>query len=268
TIEFHAPCANQRFCGTLPLRIQSLPRLLNFCSRFLGLLHPDNDGHNSNFSFNHGKEGPSRSPAIETLRARQARNILATLLLSIGTPMILGGDEFGRTQKGNNNAYCQNNEISWSDWRLVKKNTGLFRFTKELIAFRKAHPAFHRPEFFTGKDSNYNALPDIEWFSPEGGPPDWARIDKVIAARLDGSRADIVADRDDNDFFLMVNAGTKVVHFRVCHPQTGWRWCRVIDTSLEAPQDIVGHGDEPAIRPQDSYVVGPRSLVLLLSRIS
>jgi len=227
----------------------------------------NNDGHNSNFSFNHGKEGPSRSPAIEALRSRQARNMLATLLLSIGTPMLLGGDEFGRTQKGNNNAYCQDNEISWFDWRLAKQNASLLRFARELIAFRKAHPAFHRPEFFTGKDSNYNALPDIEWFGPDGGPPDWARIDKVIATRLDGSRADIVADRDDNDFFLIVNAGTTEVPFKVCPPQPGWRWCRVIDTSLESPQDIASQGAEPVIHPQGSYLAGPRSLVLLLSRI-
>jgi glycogen operon protein len=225
------------------------------------------DGSNANCSFNYGREGPSRSPTIEALRLRQMKNHLATLLLSIGTPMLLGGDEFGRSQRGNNNAYCQNNAISWYDWRLADRNAELLRFVQQLIAFRKAHPAFHRPEFFTGLDASYNAIPDITWFAPDGGHPDWARIDLAIAVRLDGSKADILADRDDNDFFMMINAGTTAVGFTISRPLAGRRWYRAIDTALDTPQDILLHGEELPLNPQNSYLVRERSLVVLLAKV-
>jgi len=224
------------------------------------------DGHDSNFSYNYGHEGPSTDPAIERVRLRQQKNFIGTLLLSIGTPMLLGGDEFGRTQRGNNNAYCQDNELSWFDWKLIEKNHELFRFTKALIALRLSHPAFRRPEFFTGKDANYNALPDIAWYAPDGSQPEWETMDSAIAARLDGSRADIVADRDDNDFFIMLNATSSAVDFTVCPPQPGWEWYRVVDTGLDSPDDIMPHGMEPLVPRRTQYRLIARSLALLLSR--
>ena len=180
--------------------------------------------------------------------------------------MLLGGDEFGRTQKGNNNAYCQDNEISWFDWGLAEANSSLVRFAKELIALRLSHPAFRRPEFFTGKDANYNAIPDISWYDPSGKAPDWARIDRMIAARIDGSRADIVADRDDNDFFLMFNASDSEVRFRICPPPPDTRWHLSVDTARPSPEDIREPGTEPVLSPQEEYLLAPRSLVLLLAR--
>lgn len=221
------------------------------------------DGHNSNFSFNFGFEGPSTDPAIEGVRDRMCRNYLATLLLSIGTPMMLGGDEFGRTQHGNNNAYCQNNDISWYDWEAAAEHAGLLEFSAKLIAFRKEHPAFRRPEFFTGGDANFNALPDIAWFTPDGAPPDWARADKTVAARIDGSRADIVADRDDCDFFVMFNASANDVEFSVARPPLGRVWRRVLDTALPAPDDLVPNGAPGAC--DGRYLVRARSMVLLAS---
>ncbi len=224
------------------------------------------DGHDSNFSYNYGHEGPSTDAAIERVRLRQQKNFIGTLLLSIGTPMLLGGDEFGRTQRGNNNAYCQDNELSWFDWKLMEKNNELFRFTKALIALRLSHTAFRRPEFFTGKDANYNAIPDIAWYAPDGSQPEWETMDSAIAARLDGSRADIVADRDDNDFFIMLNGTSSAVNFTVCPPQPGWEWYRVVDTGLDSPDDIMPHGKEPLVPHHVHYRLTARSLALLLSR--
>ncbi len=224
------------------------------------------DGHDANFSCGYGVDGPTEDPGIRSVRARQARNFLATLLLSIGTPMLLAGDEFLRTQGGNNNAYCQDNPVSWIDWSLADENRDLARFVRELIAFRMRHPAFRRPEFFTGKDANYNAIPDISWYDPSGKAPDWARIDRVIAARIDGSRADIVADRDDNDFFLMFNASESAVRFRICPPPPDTRWHAAVDTSRPSPEDIREPGTEPVLSPQDECLLAPRSLVLLLAR--
>jgi glycogen operon protein len=222
------------------------------------------DGHNSNFSYNFGCEGPSPDHAVEELRLRMAKNMMATLLLAIGTPMMLGGDEFSRTQGGNNNAYCQNNEISWYDWAKAERNSAFTDFVSKLVAFRLAHPAFRRPEFFTGKDANFNALPDIAWFSPDGGLPDWARLDGAIAARLDGSHADIIADRDDNDFFIMINASPLEQSFTVAKAPPNRHWYRVMDTALAGPDDFLPHGaSEPILK---HYTLRPRSVALLFSR--
>jgi glycogen operon protein len=221
------------------------------------------DGHNSNFSYNFGCEGPSPDHAVEELRLRMAKNMMATLLLAIGTPMMLGGDEFGRTQGGNNNAYCQNNEISWYDWAWAERNGAFTEFVSKLVAFRLAHPAFRRPEFFTGKDANFNALPDIAWYAPDGSLPDWARLDGAIAARLDGSHADIIADRDDNDFFLMINASPHEQGFTLAKAPPNRHWYRVMDTALAGPDDFLPHGaGEPILK---NYTLRPRSMVLLFS---
>ncbi|HET7839882.1 MAG TPA: glycogen debranching protein GlgX, partial [Rectinemataceae bacterium] len=223
------------------------------------------DGLDANISSNYGVEGPSRNAALDAVRNRQVKNFLGTLLLSIGTPMLLGGDEFRRTQNGNNNAYCQNNEIGWYDWECLKTHADIQRFTRAVLAFRMRHPAFRRPEFFTGKDSDFNAIPDIGWFDETGGPPDWARIERRIAARIDGSRADILTDRDDNDFYLIFNAAPESAVFKIGPAPMSRRWHRAIDTSLPSPEDIVEPGDEPIVAPQDEYAVAPRSLVVLIS---
>jgi glycogen operon protein len=225
------------------------------------------DGGDNNNSANYGVEGPAENPKIEALRERQMKNLAATLMLSLGTPMILGGDEMGRTQRGNNNAYCQDNEISWYDWTLLEKNAGLYRFIKEMIAFRLRHQGFMRPEFYTGRDGNYNAIPDISWFDESGDIPDWDNLDLCLALRVDGSRADILADRDDNDFFIMFNAGTKPVTFKVCEPLDGKKWVRAVDTSIPSPRDILSPGSEETLADRESYPVMERSLVVLISRI-
>ncbi|HOX32532.1 MAG TPA: glycogen debranching protein GlgX [Spirochaetales bacterium] len=224
------------------------------------------DGSDANLSANYGEEGPTRNAAIEATREKQAKNFLATLLLSIGTPMILAGDELRRTQGGNNNAYCQDNPTSWIDWALAAAHPGLYRFAAKLVELRLRHPSFRRPEFFTGQDADYNACPDITWFDETGANPDWARAEHRLAARIDGSKADILADRDDNDFYLIFNAAAESALFSIGPAPLARRWYRVVDTSLPSPEDLLEPGEELPLLPQDEYAVAPRSLVLLLSK--
>jgi glycogen operon protein len=243
------------------------------------------DGGDANYSYNHGFEGPAQNSAIKKIRERQVKNFIATMMISLGTPMLLGGDEFARTQRGNNNAYCQDNDISWYDWSLLEKNNGIFRFAKEMIAFRRRHPGLMRPEFYTGRDGNYNAIPDISWFDAAGETPAWDKMESCLAVRIDGSKAEILNDRDDNDFFIMFNAGVKAVEFCVSEAPCGKIWVRAIDTSLASPEDILLPGHERVLVPAPakgtakdresadgsppgviSYMVQGRSLVVLLSQ--
>jgi len=224
------------------------------------------DGSDTNYSANYGEEGPTKIASIEAVRNQQVKNFLATLLLSIGTPMLLGGDEFRRTQRGNNNAYCQDNDISWYDWSLARTHADILRFARGLIAFRMQHPAFRRPEFFTGKDTDFNSIPDITWFDEKGESPDWARINGKIAARIDGSKAEVLADRDDSDFYIIFNAETESCVFTVGPAPRARLWRRAIDSSLPSPEDFCEPGTEPVLAPQDEYAAAPRSLVVLISR--
>jgi glycogen operon protein len=224
------------------------------------------DGSDANLSHNYGEEGPSRLASLEAIRNKQAKNFLATLLLSIGTPMLLGGDEFRRSQGGNNNAYSQDNETSWYDWEAGKSHEDLRRLVKGLVDFRMRHPAFRRPEFFTGQDADFNSTPDITWFDELGASPDWAKIDSRIAARIDGSKADIISDRDDNDFYLIFNAKDESTVFMIGPAPMARHWHRVLDTSLPSPEDLAETGCEPILVPQDEYAVSSRSFVLLMAR--
>jgi glycogen operon protein len=225
------------------------------------------DGGDNNNSANNGVEGSTQNEKIETLRFKQMKNFFASMMVSLGTPMILGGDEIGRTQKGNNNAYCQDNEISWHDWSLHKKNYALYRFVKEMISFRRRHPGFMRPEFFTGRDGKYNAIPDISWFDENGDTPNWDEIGPCLAFRMDGTHADILADRDDNDFFFMFNGSEKALSFKVCEPMAGKKWVRAVDTGLPSPDDILTNGEELILENATTYPVKEKSMVILVSRL-
>jgi glycogen operon protein len=224
------------------------------------------DGSDNNNSFNYGIEGPATNPAIANLRLRQMKNFIASMMVSLGTPMILGGDEIGRTQRGNNNAYCQDNDISWYNWSLREKNASLYRFVKLMIAFRLRHPGFMRPEFYTGRDGNYNAIPDISWFNEAGETPDWETIGSCIAFRMDGSKAEVLADQDDNDFFIMFNGGEKGRLFTLASPPAGKRWMRMADTALPSPRDILEPGSETPLDNPKNYQTEGRSIVILISK--
>jgi len=223
------------------------------------------DGANANWSANCGVEGESSDPIVECKRNRQVKNFLATLLLSIGTPMLLGGDEIRRTQRGNNNAYCQDNETSWYDWTGVQSHGDILAFCSALIRFRKGHPAFRRAEFFTGIDHDSNLLPDITWFDERGASPDWTNINLTLAALIDGSKAELSADIADDDFYLMFNASGHSVTFVVPKHPRGLVWGKVIDTAAPHPDEVVIVGAGKPLPRQEACVLPSRSLVVLLA---
>jgi len=224
------------------------------------------DGSTPDRGKNYGVEGPTEDPAVEAVRNRQVKNFLATLLLSLGTPMILGGDEMRRTQRGNNNPWCQNNEVSWYDWRLLDRHADIHRFCRELIAFRMRHPAFHRPEFYSGKDSSHNQIPDITWLDESAEPVDWSADAATLAVLIDGNKSEIEADRDDNDILVICNASEADRMFTLPPvPQGKEAWYRAIDTALASPRDIAAPGAEQRVT-RDTYRLASRSMAVLLSR--
>jgi len=169
------------------------------------------DGEKHNHSFNGGVEGPSADPAVEALRLRQQKNLLATVFLSQGVPMLLAGDEFGRTQRGNNNAYAQDNDLSWVDWSLADRNAGLLDFTRRLLRLRAAHPALRREAFLTGH-CGHGAPADVQWIGPGGTAPDW-HAGRALGMRLSGCARCTGAAADGPDLLVLINGGVEGVRF-------------------------------------------------------
>jgi len=223
------------------------------------------DGENNNLSHNYGFEGLTDDPVINDIRLRQIKNFLTTLMVSQGVPMALGGDEFRRTQLGNNNAYCQDNEISWYNWDFVEKNSELFRFFCELVAFRKRHPALRRELFFDGEKSPRNRFPDIRWYDNHGKEPRWHNPRPTLGCFINGCRLEIVADQDDNDFYMMFNSSPHDRMFVIPVPPSLKSWRVAIDTGLPSPQDILLPGKERELERQTIYRIQSRSVVVLLS---
>ncbi len=197
----------------------------------------NNDGDNNNLSWNCGVEGPTDDPQINTLRERQRRNFLTTLFLSQGVPMLSGGDERGRSQNGNNNAYCQDNEISWLDWAHNEKQNQFLELTRKLIWFRKAHPVFRRPKFFQGRRIRGSEIRDVMWFNPGGSEmseEEWASpFVRCIGMLLSGDTIDVFnfegePIRDDT-FLLLINAHYEPVPF-VLPGQEHIEWQLILDT--------------------------------------
>jgi glycogen operon protein len=219
----------------------------------------NNDGDNNNLSWNCGVEGPTDDPQINALRERQRRNFLTTLFLSQGVPMLLGGDEWGRTQKGNNNAYCQDNEISWFDWRHDEKQNQFLEFTRKLIWFREAHPVFRRPKFFQGRRIRGSETRDVMWFNPGGSEmsdEEWASpFVRCVGMLLSGDTVDVVnfegePIRDDT-FLLLMNAHYEAIPF-VLPGQENLEWQLILDTMdpngfLAEPKKIAS-GDDVDLR--------------------
>jgi glycogen operon protein len=221
------------------------------------------DGCNDNHSWNCGAEGETSDPAVLQLRRQQAKNFICYLLFSAGTPMLLGGDELLRTQHGNNNAYCQDNEISWFDWTLVQRNRDFFDFVKKAIRFSRRWPALRRRGFFSGGDSNRDARPDIRWYGTHLDDPRWYDDEaRTIAFQLDGAEADRAGDYL---LFIIFNADWQEKWVQIPHPGAQRTWYRVVDTSLAAGDDFVPDG-EVRLDPADAYIAPPRSSVVLLAR--
>ncbi|ANY84995.1 glycogen debranching enzyme GlgX (plasmid) [Microvirga ossetica] len=208
------------------------------------------DGSTENFSENNGVEGRSDDPLVETVRLRQIKNMLVTLFVSRGVPMLLGGDEFRRSHSGNNNAYCQDNEISWYDWSLTERNAGLVRFVSRLIAFRKAHRVLGAGGFYTDRE--------ISWFGSEGRDPEWDgrenRIGCVIGESGHGAA--------DATLCLLFNATSGPSRFAL--PGTAAPWRVAVDTSKPSPEDIAEPGEEAVLPAPGLVIVSPRSTVILV----
>jgi isoamylase len=202
-------------------------------------LEENRDGDNHNRSWNHGVEGETDDPAINILRERQQRNFLATLLLSQGVPMVLGGDEFGRTQRGNNNAYCQDNEISWFDWELDERQRHLLGFTKRLIDFRKRHPVFRRADFLTGEERLGSGSPDVWWFRPDGRKMtqrNWQLPEtQTLGVYLNGAEIPTLSPQGapviDDTFLILFNAQPEDVVFTLPAVGYGRRWVHELSTA-------------------------------------
>ncbi len=210
------------------------------------------DGSDANFSANYGIEGPTDNAAIEATRLRQIKNMLVTLFVSRGVPMLLGGDEFRRSQRGNNNAYCQDNELSWYDWRLVERNRELHRFVRELIAFRRRHAVLSLDAFYTADD--------LEWFGPSGRPPDWDGTSRALGVIVRPQPAPSAVGQPDV-LCLLFNAAEAPVEFALPPGAKGWRIC--IDTENRCPEDIFAAGCEPPIPDEGRYHLAARSLAIL-----
>jgi isoamylase len=209
------------------------------------------DGHNANYTWNHGVEGPTEDPAIVALREQQKRNLLATLLFSQGTPMLLGGDEFGRTQAGNNNAYCQDSEVSWFDWEgITDKDQRLMAFVSRLIAMRKAHPVLSRSRFLHGREVSANGVKDITWMSPRGGEmtleawhdPLAQCFGLLLNGKAGSYRTPDGRPANDGVLLMVMNAYHSTLPFKLPRILGGAGWRRCLDTTdPDMAEDPVVH---------------------------
>ena len=226
------------------------------------------DGESHNRSWNGGEEGPSNKPEVLSLRRRQVRNFLATLMLSQGVPMLLGGDEIGRTQRGNNNAYCQDNEISWYDWAAADES--LLQFTRRLIRLRQRHPVFCRRRWFQGRPIHGSGVSDIGWFTPGGvemSEQDWqAGFAKSLGVFLNGDAIPSPNERGervvDKSFYVMFNAHHEALSFTLPDAKWGTRWSEMLNTS-DSDEQMAEEQSGSEITAASEFTVEAWSTVLL-----
>jgi isoamylase len=225
-------------------------------------LEGNRDGTDDNRSWNCGVEGPTDAPAVLALRRRQMRNFLTTLFLSQGVPMLLGGDELGRTQQGNNNAWCQDNELSWYHWDVGPEQDELLEFTRRLIQLRREHPVFRRSRFLEGREMG-SGLPDVWWFRPDGrkmAQRDWQQVEAhTLGVFLNGQELpDRTSDGrpiGDHSFILLFNAHYEPIEFKLPARRFGLRWEVVLSTG--------GDGEGDVLQPRAAITVPDRSLIVL-----
>jgi len=220
------------------------------------------DGDNHNLSCNYGVEGPTRRKSIEAIRARQIRNLLASLLLSQGVPMLLAGDECRRTQRGNNNAYCQDNAISWFDWRRAEKYDDLRRFCGALIHFRRNEPTVRQEHFLTGRPLREGGLPDVSWYDARGGPVDWSADGHSLTCLLGAVPPDEEGETSGSHHVLLLcHAGAVPRPFHLPAVARELAWRLLINTAARPPGDVFPALDGPE-PPRDGIVpLEGRSLV-------
>jgi glycogen operon protein len=225
----------------------------------------NNDGANDNESWNCGVEGPTDNPDINRLRNRQIKNAMAILLVSQGVPMMLMGDEVGRTKKGNNNTYCHDNDLNWFDWNLVSQNASLFRFVKNMIAFRHAHPVLRSPYHLQNRDYVGSGYGDITWHGTKAWNADWSGSSTVIAFMLCGKHAQ-GATFEDNYIYVAINMHYQGLPFELPQLPLGLQWHLFANTGVDSPDDIYQPNSEPLLNNQTDFLVGDRSVVILVGK--
>jgi glycogen operon protein len=223
------------------------------------------DGADDNHSWNCGWEGPVDDPGINALRRKQMENAIAILMVSQGVPMILMGDEVARTQWGNNNAYCHDNELSWFDWNQVAQNANLFYFFKNCIAFRKAHPALRNRWFLANQDRVGSGYADITWHGLNAWEADFSPSSRVLAFMLDGKNARGGAQPDET-IYVAMNMHWESHWFNLPPLPDGSRWHICANTGAQDGPHSFAPGDEPLLENQGGLVVADRSVVILVAR--
>lgn len=219
------------------------------------------DGNNANWSWDCLLPNEKISNKTMMLRQRQIKNMLSLLLLSQGIPMLLAGDEFGRTQKGNNNAYCQDNDISWIDWSLLDKNSSIYRFLKILIQFRKENSNLRRDKFYSGESSINSGYPDISWHGKREDQPDFASYSHLLAFLIASG-----PDKSNYDIYTAINPMKTKNVFMIPPPLKNKKWYLFINTFLEAPFDICDYNQSLTEWNKQFYVVEPNSVISLIAK--
>jgi glycogen operon protein len=219
------------------------------------------DGENNNLSYHYGVEGPSRKGAIENTRLRQLKNLLASMLLSQGVPMILMGDECRRTQRGNNNAYCQDNAISWFNWKLVRKNESLRRFLAALVGFRRAEPTVRQSNFLTGRPVRPGGLPDVSWYNAQGTAVDWGSDQRNLVCLLGAVPRRMRFASPNHHVLILCHAGSEPQPFLLPPLTRDLPWRQFVNTAGRPPADIYPDLEGPEFPADGVVTLEARSLV-------
>jgi isoamylase len=221
----------------------------------------NNDGSNDNESWNCGWEGETTDPSLNALRRQLMKNAICLLMVSRGVPMLLMGDEIGRTQHGNNNAYCHDDDLGWMDWNQESLNAELLRFTQEMIRFRSENSVLRGNRFFEHRDLVGSGLPDISFHGVQAGWPDFSGGSRCLAFRLDGAHGDVPG----RTVYVAMNMYWDGLPFELPSAGAGNVWQMAVNTSMPAPYDIHNTADAPVLADQSSVTVGPRSIVVLIA---
>ena len=236
------------------------------------------DGENNNNSWNCGWEGPTDDADINRLRHRQVKNAVTLLMVSQGIPMVLSGDEMGNSQQGNNNAYCQDNEIAWINWNDLEKNADIFRYFKQMIRFRRRHKVLRYDDHLSHTDYRNLGLPDFSWHGVKAWHPESGYNNLTAAFMLNGqytTPASVVggfpADTSplsppDDFIYVAMNMHWEMHGFELPHLPEGLAWHVFANTGMEPPADIAVPGEEPLIDNQHEVLVGPRSIIILVGK--
>ena len=224
------------------------------------------DGENHNNSWNCGYEGPTDDADINALRHRQVKNAITLLMVSQGIPMVLSGDEMGNSQQGNNNAYCQDNEIAWLDWNNLEKNADIFRYFKQIIKFRRLHKVLRYEEHLSHNDYRNLGYPDFSWHGVKAWQPDCGYNNLTAAFMLNGRYAETNGTPDDF-IYVAMNMHWEMHGFELPQLPEGMVWHVFANTGMESPADIAEPGKEPLIDSQKEILIGPRSIIILVGKV-